>query len=372
MNIPFVDLQRIHKSLTPQITRVFEQQLSRGDFILGREVEKFETAFAQYVGTEHCIGVSTGLDALILVLAATGVKENDEVITVPTTFIATALAISQVGARPVLVDVDESGFGFDLSALERAVSSRTKAIIPVHLYGRPERMQEILRIAGKNGLLTLEDACQAHGAYYLGARVGSLGNAAAFSFYPAKNLGCLGDGGAVTTSDGVLAEKIRLLRNYGSTVKYRHDLLGRNNRLDSMQAAVLALKLPYLDQWNLNRRLTAKKYNSGLRGVGDLRMLDVADSVCHLFVICSNRRDELAEWLGSRGVGTGIHYPVPIHLQPAYRFLGYQEGDFPRAEQIAKTSLSLPMFPEMNDREIQVVVNAVREFFGSEPLKEVS
>ncbi|MCX7819357.1 MAG: DegT/DnrJ/EryC1/StrS family aminotransferase, partial [Kiritimatiellae bacterium] len=319
-----------------------------------------------YCETDRAIGVASGLDALKLALRALEIGPGDEVITVANSFVATALAVSAVGARPVLVDCEPEGFTINVAEIEGAITSRTRAILPVHLYGHPAEMDAIRSIAARHGLEVVEDAAQAHGARYRGRRCGSLGRIAAFSFYPGKNLGAYGDGGAVTTNDAALADRVATLRNYGSRVKYRHEVLGENSRLDTLQAAVLNAKLPHLDRWNAARRRIAAHYRDLLAGVGDLR-LPVARSevehVWHLYVVRTSRRDALLEFLRARGIGALIHYPIPIHLQPAYRGYGWRVGQFPIAEQLAREVLSLPIYPEMTEPQVEAVTAAVREFF---------
>ncbi len=366
MSIPLVDLVAQFRAIEPEVRRRLEGVFARGDYILGREVAEFERAYAAYCGTARAVGVASGLDALKLSLRAVNIGPGDEVITVANSFVATALAISAVGARPVLVDCEERTFCMDVAQIEAAITDRTRAILPVHLYGQPAEMDPILEIAGRHGLSVIEDAAQAHGARYRRRPCGSLGQIAAFSFYPGKNLGAYGDGGAVTTHDVELAERIATLRNYGSRVKYLHEELGENSRLDTVQAAVLNAKLPHLDHWNQARRLIAARYGELLKGVGDLVLPEVrpdVEHVWHLYVVRTRRRDGLLEHLRARGIGVLIHYPVPIHLQPAYRDRGWREGQFPVAERLAREVLSLPIYPELTETQIEAVVGSVREFF---------
>ncbi len=367
INIPLVDLAAqwavIGREAEPRIREV----LGRGDFILGRALEEFEAAFAAYCGCRRAIGVASGLDALKLALRALDVGPGDTVIVPAHTFIATALAVSAVGAQPALVDIDEASFNLDPRRLEEAAGPRTRAVIPVHLYGRPADMDPILELAARRGWAVLEDAAQAHGARYRGRPCGSLGRIAAFSFYPGKNLGAAGDGGAVTTNEAALADRVARLRNYGSTVKYRHDELGENSRLDTLQAAILSVKLRHLDEWNAARRQIAAAYTDALRGVGDLLLPAEpadAESVWHLYVVRTSRRDALLDHLRTRGIGALIHYPCPIHLQPAYAGAGWRAGQFPVAERVAREVISLPIYPEMSEEQIARVVSAVREFYG--------
>jgi dTDP-4-amino-4,6-dideoxygalactose transaminase len=362
--IPFVDLSAQYEAIAGEIEQAISGVLRRTDFILGGDVEQFEREFAEYSETSFAVGIDSGTSAIEMALRAYGIGPGDEVITVANSFIATALAISYTGARPVLVDVDPRTYNMDLSLLEGAITPRTKAVVPVHLYGQPVDMEPVLEIAGERGLVVIEDACQAHGARYNGKRVGSLGHAAAFSFYPGKNLGAYGDGGLVVTSDEQTADSLRMLRNYGQRQKYHHLLQGFNRRLDTLQAAVLRVKLPYLDGWNAARRRHAAQYNELLESaeVGMPFEPGYSESVYHLYVIRVADRDGLAAHLKERGVSAGIHYPVPIHLQPAYSELGYSAGSFPVSEQAAHEILSLPMYAELTEGQIEHVAEAVREF----------
>lgn len=362
--IPFVDLGAQYRSLEAEVRGAIDAVLKRGDFILGGAVEELEHAFAAYTGTRHAVGLDSGLSALELGLRALGVGPGDEVITAANSFIASALPISYVGATPVLVDVDEGSFNLDPRLVEAAITPRTKAIVPVHLYGQMADMDQIMQLAERFGLKVLEDACQAHGATYKGSRAGSIGHAAAFSFYPAKNLGAYGDGGMLVTNDAGIDEHVRLLRNYGSRVKYHHEALGMNRRLDTLQAAVLAVKLPRLDAWNAARREHARRYAEALAGTGVAVPEEgpERDHVFHLYVIRSPDRDALQAHLRETGIATGIHYPVPIHLQPAYRDLGYRPGDFPVTERLAAEILSLPMYAELPAEAPARVAAEVAEF----------
>lgn len=361
MNVPFMDLSRMHAPLLEEIRQGMDDVIGRNDFILGREVGEFETAFAEYCETTHCVGLDNGSSALELCLRAWGIGDGDEVITAPNSFIASASGIAFTGARPAFVDIDPATYTLDPQRLEAAITPRTKAIVPVHLYGQPADMDPIMEIARRRGLKVLEDACQAHGARYKGRRCGSLGDAAAFSFYPGKNLGCFGDGGALCTNDSETAERVRMLRNYGQRVKYEHLYLAYNRRLDTLQAVVLKAKLPHLDAWNEARRAIAAQYAEGLNGTGMApAVADGVEHVYHLYVLRSGERDELAARLKEKGITTGLHYPVPIHLQEAYQYLGLGVGDFPEAERACREVLSLPMFPGMRDEEADAVVAAVR------------
>ncbi|MBC8206974.1 MAG: DegT/DnrJ/EryC1/StrS family aminotransferase [Kiritimatiellaeota bacterium] len=366
MNVPFLDLKMQTAACADEIRAAMDQVVSDCNFVLGRQVDDFERAFASYCECEHSIGVATGLDALKLIFRAMDIGPGDEVITTSHTFIATALAISAVGATPVLVEVDSDTYTLDPVAFEAAVTKRTKAVVPVHLYGQTADMKPILDFARKHGLKVIEDACQAHGARYNGRRAGSLGDAAAFSFYPGKNLGAFGDGGAVTTNDAALAERIRTLRNYGSAEKYYHDELGENSRLDTLQAAVLGVKLKHLDEGNAARRVAAAQYTERLAGVGDIKppaVREGSEHVFHLYVIQTARRAELQKYLSAQGVDCLIHYPVPVHLQKAYVSNGWGHGDFPKTEQLADRILSLPIFPGIKEEQIEYVCGVIRSFY---------
>ena len=341
--------------------------LSDCNFILGRQVAEFEAAFAAYCGCEYGIGVASGLDALKLILRAMEIGPGDEVITVSHTFIATALAVSAVGAVPVLVEVDPVTYTMDPQAVEAAITDRTRAVMPVHLYGQTADMEPILEMARRHGLKVIEDACQAHGASCGGRRAGSIGDAAAFSFYPGKNLGAFGDAGAVVTHDAKLAERIRTLRNYGSARKYYHDELGENSRLDTLQAAVLSVKLNDLDRGNEARRAAAAYYTETLCAIGDLVTPAVragAGHVFHLYVIRTARRDELRAFLTERGVDCLIHYPVPVHLQKAYASGCRVAGDLRQTEELAGQILSLPLFPGITEEQMAYVCETIRAFYG--------
>jgi dTDP-4-amino-4,6-dideoxygalactose transaminase len=366
--IPFVDLTTQHAVIQSEISAAIQQVLSRSNFILGSQVEEFEQAFARFVGTEHAIGVSSGLDALRLALIALDVGSGDEVILPANTYIATALAVSATGARPVLVDCDPGTYNIDVGLIELAVTPRTKAIIPVHLTGQSANMDSILEVAERHGLYIVEDAAQSHGTLYKGQPCGSIGAVGCFSFYPGKNLGACGDGGMVTTDDAILAERLRRLRNYGQQAKYQHVEKGLNARLDTLQAAILAVKLRYLPQWNKARAAHAEKYKKALAGVGDLvfqHKVPYSTHIYHLFIVETEQRTTLQEHLKVAGIDTGIHYPVPIHLQQAYADLEHSKGDFPEAEQLAERILSLPMFPELRWDQIWRVAEEIKSFFYS-------
>lgn len=367
MNVPFVNLRIEYESLKNDIDVAIAGVLERGDFVMGKSVHEFEAAFADYCEAAHAVGVDSGFSALELILRAYDIGPGDEVITVANTFIASALAISNCGARPVLVDAEVDTYNLDTTQLEAALTPATKAIMPVHLYGHPANMAPIRAVAEEHNLRVIEDACQAHGARYEGQRTGTLGDAAAFSFYPSKNLGAYGDGGMVVTNDPRIAERVRILRNLGQKTKYHHEVKGFNHRLDTMQAAILCAKLPALDAANAARRAIAGDYEDLLRDlpVETPSVASWTEAVFHLYVIQVDDRDALQRHLKGKGVATGIHYPIPIHLQPAYRDLGHREGDFPVAEQCAQRILSLPMHPAMNSSEIKYTADAIASFFDA-------
>ena len=360
MPAPFMDLSRMTAPLMGQINAAMAEVIRRNAFILGDEVSAFETSFAAYCEAPHCVSLDNGSSALELALRAWGIGEGDEVITAPNSFIASASGIAFTGARPVFVDIDPQTYTIDVNKLEAALTPRTKALVPVHLYGQPADMDPIMELAEKHGLKVLEDACQAHGARYKGRRCGSLGHAAAFSFYPAKNLGCFGDGGALTTNCDATAEKVRMLRNYGQKVKYEHIYIAYNRRLDTLQAAVLGVKLPHLDEWNASRRAVAARSDAALGGKYQVPGVPgYSEPVYHLYVIRTQDRADLMAQLKSVGVDSGLHYPVAIHLQEAYEYLGHKPGDFPEAEKACNEVLSLPMFPFMRDEEVEAVIAAL-------------
>ncbi|NNC93606.1 MAG: DegT/DnrJ/EryC1/StrS family aminotransferase [Acidimicrobiia bacterium] len=365
-SVPFVDLKAQHRSLEGELRAAIDDVMSNTNFILGAPVAEFERAFADFLGVGHAVGVSSGLDALRLTLLALGVDRGDEVVLPANTFIATALAVSSVGARPVLVDCRADTYEIDVDAIEAAVGSRTRVIMPVHLAGQSADLHPILELAASRSLDVVEDAAQSHGAVYRGGTCGSHGVAGCFSFYPAKNLGAYGDGGAVVTRDPELADRLRRLRNYGEQAKYEHTEKGYNARLDTVQAAVLNVKLPKLAGWNAARAAAAAAYRRELDGVGDLAFQALTPGsthVYHLFIVETEYRDALQTHLRAAGIGSGIHYPSPIHLQPAYADLGYRAGDFPNAERLAKTMLSLPMYPELTGTQIERVTAEIRRFF---------
>jgi dTDP-4-amino-4,6-dideoxygalactose transaminase len=387
-NIPFLDLLTPHMALEEELTGVFRQALHTAGFIGGRMVEEFETSFAEFCGAKYAIGVGSGTDALRFALIACGIRQGDVVVTVPNTFIATTEAISQAGAIPEFVDVDEHTSNVSVYMLERFLEKQcvqkdtgglislrhgrpVKAIVPVHLYGQMADMDAILHLADKHGVTVIEDACQAHGAEYFSRRhncwmkAGTVGHAAAFSFYPGKNLGACGEAGAVTTSDAAVAEKTRMLRDHGQATKYFHDLEGYNGRLDAIQAGILRTKLPHLTEWNQKRRGRAAEYNrllSAVRGLITPHEPSWSRAVYHLYVIRTNDREGLLDHLRTGGIGAGIHYPIPLHLQKAYRSLNFSAGDFPVAERLATEIVSLPMFPELTGSQQQSVVERIHSF----------
>ena len=369
MNVPFLNLELLHREVRNELNVAFENVLRSQHFVLGSEVETFEKEFAQWTTTKTALGTSNGLDALTMSLKALGVGKGDEVVMPANTYIATALAASQIGAKPVLVDVDEKTALMDVDLLGETVHRGTKVIIPVHLYGQACQMTEITRVARENGSYVLEDNAQAQGAMWEGKHTGSMGDVAATSFYPGKNLGALGDAGAVTTNDATIDVKARELGNYGSRRKYEHDVKGANMRLDELQAAFLRVKLPKLHGWNDRRKAVASRYDELLDGVGDIQIPTIAAGathVYHLYVIQSSRRDELAAWLKKRGVATLVHYPRCIHEHKAYSELAGLKGAFPVAERLAQTSLSLPMHPHLTEAEQVYVAECIAAFFSGQ------
>lgn len=364
MNVPFVSFKPLEKELDAQLRAAFERVYQRSWYIEGEEGAAFEQAFAAYCGTKYCIGCGNGLDALMLALKALGIGAGDEVLVPSNTYIATALAVTYTGAIPVFVEPDIRTFNLDSSMLERSLTPRTRAVMPVHLYGQPCDMAPIMQFANAHGLYVVEDCAQAHGATYHGQRIGSFGNAAGFSFYPGKNLGALGDAGAVVTNDPALAEKVRALGNYGSDYKYHHIYQGNNSRLDELQAAFLGAKLPHLDRTNNDRRRIAARYLEEIHNDQLILpyVLPGTDPVWHIFAIRCQTRDKLAEYLAEKGIGTNKHYPIPMHLQGAYAFLNIPKGALPVAEEISTTQLSLPLYYGMSDDEISYVVDALNAF----------
>jgi dTDP-4-amino-4,6-dideoxygalactose transaminase len=369
--IPFVDLRQQHEALLPELLARVEAVLASGTFVGGAELEAFEREFAQFCGGRdlRCAGVGSGTDALRFALLALGLRQGDEVITVPQTFIATTEAVTQAGGTIRFADIHPATHTLDPRQLEAAVTPRTVGVVPVHLYGRPADMDPILEVARRHGLWVVEDVAQAHGALYKDRPVGTMGQAACFSFYPAKNLGACGDGGAVVSADARLIDRVTLLRDHGQETKYVHRLEGYTGRLDAIQAAILRVKLRRLTSWNEMRRRAARRYGEALRGIAGIEPPvepEYAKSVFHLYAVQAEDRDGLREALAAAEIGVGMHYPTPVHLQQAYRSLGHVEGAFPVAERVAAHTLSLPMFPELTQAQVAEVVGAVARFCGAE------
>lgn len=364
MKIPFVSFKPMEKELENELREAFERVFDRSWYIEGIEDNTFEKVFAEYCNINYCVGVGNGLDALVMALKGLGIGNGDEVIVPSNTYIATALAVTYVGAKPVFVEPDINTFNINPSLIESAITAKTKAIMPVHLYGQPCDMDPIIDIAKKNQLNIVEDCAQAHGATYRGKKIGTFGDAAGFSFYPGKNLGALGDAGATITNNKELADKIKAYGNYGSDYKYHHIYKGNNSRLDEMQAAFLVAKLPHLEGMNVERRRIAQMY---LEGINNKEVIlpyvpDYAVPVWHIFGVRCKRRNELEKFLNDKGIGTNKHYPIPMHLQECYKDLGFKEGDFPIAEEISATELSIPLYYGMTDEEVQFVIKTINEF----------
>lgn len=378
MNVPFLDLKVQYKQIEHEVLPMVTEAMTNGAFIGGPQVLGFEKEFAEFCDSKYCAGVNSGTDALRFALMTVGVGPGDEVITVPNTFIATTEAISQVGAIPVFVDIDERTYNMDPQKLEDFLKKRfkpqasslkptPKAVIPVHLYGQPADMDPIMEIAQKNNITVIEDACQAHGALYNNRKAGSFGAVGCFSFYPGKNLGAYGEGGAIVTQDEEIASTIRMIRDHGQAKKYFHDMEGYNGRLDAIQAGVLRIKLRRLSDWNHSRHENAAYYNELLSKVNGVTLpveADFASSVYHLYVILVDDREDFQQFLSDKGIGTGLHYPLPLHLQKAYAHLGYKDGSFPVTESVAKSLISLPMFPELTREQIEYVVQCIKEFIN--------
>jgi dTDP-4-amino-4,6-dideoxygalactose transaminase len=365
MKTPFLELLPTYQELRPELDAAYQRVMNSGWYLLGPELEAFEAEFAAFCQAKHCIGVGNGLDALHLIVRAYGIGPGDEVIVPAHTFIATWLAVSYAGATPVPVDVEPHYFNMDVAKVEAAITPRTRAIMPVHLYGHPADMDPLRRVAAKHGLKVIEDAAQAHGTQYRGGSTGCLGDAAGFSFYPGKNLGAFADAGAIVTNDGELAAKARKLRNYGSAVKYHHDEQGINSRIDELTAAILRVKLSHLPQWNQRRTQIAARYATGLHGVPGLSLPQTAPDCVHawhLFVVRHPQRDRLKAWLAEAGVGVLIHYPIPAHLSTAYQSLGYRSGAFPVTEEIAQTIISLPIGPHLAPAQVEHVIQSLGVF----------
>ncbi len=358
MNLPLVDLKSQYLSIKNEIDGAIQTVLSQTDFIGGGSIRAFEKSFAEFSGIRHVVGVANGTDAIQLVLRACGIGAGDEVITAVNIFIATSEAVTAAGAKPVFVDNDPSTYTIDVTKIEEKVTPKTKAIIPIHLYGQPADMKPIMEIAERHRLIVIEDAAQAHGALYDGSKIGTIGKAATFSFYPGKNLGAYGDAGAVATNDEKLAEKVRMLANHGRLEKYEHQIEGYNSRLDTIQAAILSVKLRHLDEWIKRRQYHASHFDDLLHGHGNIITPAVrrkSAHVYHLYVVRVDNRDKIRGILKEKGIATGIHYPIPLHLQPAYRYLNHRAGDFPVAEKYAPQLLSIPLYPELTDAQVEYI-----------------
>lgn len=365
MKVPFVSFEPMHTEIRAELDNAYKRVMDSNYFIQGSECHAFEEEFAKYCGVKYCVGVGNGLDALYLVLRALDIQAGDEVIVPSNTYIATALAVSYTGAKPVFVEPNLDSYNINPEMIEEKITINTKAIIAVHLQGRMADMDPILEIAKKHNLFVLEDAAQAHGATYKGHKAGSMGDAAGFSFYPGKNLGALGDGGCIVTNRKDIADKVRALGNYGSDYKYHHIYKGTNSRLDEMQSAFLRVKLPYLDKWNAYRRKIAKRYLEEIRNpliTLPVKSTEEFEHIYHVFVIRCEQRDRLEAYLAEKGIGTVKHYPIPMHLQEAYKDLGIGKGELPIAENISSTVLSIPMYYGMTEDEIQYVINALNSF----------
>lgn len=363
MNVPFLDLKAQYRQIKDEVHSALNKVMENSSFVLGDAVKDFEAVFAHHHEAKHCVAVSSGTSALHMALLAMGIGPGDEVVVPVNTFIATAEAISHCGAKPVFVDMCEEDYCIDPDKIELAITPNTKAVIPVHLYGQPAKMDEIIAITEGHGLMVLEDCAQAHDAEYRGRKVGTFGCAGAFSFYPSKNLGAYGEGGAVVTDNDEIAEKVRMLRNHGQREKHYHKYIGYNCRMDGFQGAVLNVKLRYLDEWIDARRKVAKLYNELLEGVVTTpKEAEYAKHVYHLYVIRTTERKKLTEYLRSKNISTGIHYPIPIHLQEAYSFMGLKRGSFPKAEMVSDEILSLPIYPEISEKHIRYICSDMKEF----------
>ena len=365
--IPFLDIKQTHLMLKKEFEKSFSKFLNSGSYILGSELINFENSFANFCNTRYCIGVGNGLEALFLSLKALDIKEGDEVIVPAYTFIATILAVTHSGAKPIFVDINKDSYNLDPQLIEKAINNKTKAIIPVHLFGQPCEMDEILSIVKKYNLFLIEDNAQAQGANYKGKITGSFGDLAATSFYPTKNIGALGDGGAITTNNKKLYDKLIYLRNYGSIKKYYHEIIGYNSRLDELQATFLSIKLKHLSDWNKERQNLALFYDKELNGTGDIKTPVVknnAHSVYHLYVIQTQKRDNLKQYLSDNSIQTGLYYPMPNHLHNAYKNLGYKEGDFPVSESLSKANLAIPIYPGLRKEQQKRVIQKIKEFYN--------
>lgn len=362
MKIPYLDLKKQYRLIKKEINSSIQNVLSSQMFILGEQGRSFEKEFANYLGVRYAVGVNSGTDALIISLLALGIGPGDEVITTANSFIATASSITEVGAKPVFVDIDRNTYQIDEDKISKSITKKTRAIIPVHIYGAPCEIDRIMKIAKTNNLLVIEDAAQSHGAMLSGKKTGTFGDLSIFSFYPGKNLGAYGDAGSVCTNSRKLYEKLILLRNYGQKKKYFHSVMGKNSRLDEIQAAVLRVKLKYLNGWNRKRNQIAHLYRNKLKGIACQKIIDQGFSNYHLFVIESPKRARLREFLYKNGVSTLIHYPIPIHLQKCYRNLGFKLGSLPFTERLGKRILSLPIYPELKESEVNYIAKLINEF----------
>lgn len=364
MQIPLVDLKKQYLSIKDEIDSAIQEVLDNTEFILGKNVENFEKKFAGLCNVKHCVGVNNGTSALRLALQALGVKPNDEVITTPFTFIATAEAISHIGAKPVFADINEKTYCIDPEKIKEKITSKTKAIIPVHMFGQCADMDPILEVAEKHNINVIEDAAQAHNALYKNKKAGSIGDISCFSFYPGKNLGAYGEAGAVCTNDEDAAQKLVLLRQHGELKRYYHDVIGDNCRMEAIQGAVLGVKLKYIEEWTEKRRKNAEAYSKLLKK-SDVVLpyeAEYARHVYHIYAIRAKNREQLRDFLGKNGISTGIHYPIPVHLQKAYYFMGINKGSFPIAEKTAEEILSLPMYPELSEEQIEYISNNIHNF----------
>lgn len=362
MNIPFLNLKAQYKTIKPEIDEAIKRVVNSQIFVLGSELEAFEKEFAKYLGIKYAVGVNSGTDALILSLLSLGMGKGDEVITSANSFVATTAAIIQVGAKPILVDCDKDTYQIDINQVQKSITKKTKAILPVHLYGAPVEIDKLQKIAKKNKLFLIEDAAQAHGAVFKNKNLGTFGDVSVFSFYPGKNLGAYGDGGVIVTNNKNLYQKLLLLRNHGQSKKYFHDTFGLNTRLDEVQAAVLRVKLKYLNKWNIEKNNIAAKYNKSLRNYKTQKIIKNGKSNYYVFVIESSNRERLQKYLVSKGINTLIHYPIPIHLQKGYKHLGYKKGDFPITEEISDRILSIPNYPELTNNQRDYIIDKLNKF----------
>ncbi|OGM26080.1 hypothetical protein A3D01_04940 [Candidatus Woesebacteria bacterium RIFCSPHIGHO2_02_FULL_39_13] len=369
MNIPLVDLSAQYSQIKVEVKKAINDVLNSSRFVGGQQIDQFEKEFARYIGTKYCVTVASGTDSLILGIRALNLSSSDEIILPANTFNATAAAVSENGIKPIIVDIDEKDFGINLEDLKRKINSKTKAVIVVHLFGQSDKINEIKALLNKRSkkILLIEDSCQAHGAYFREKRVGSYGVFSGFSFYPGKNLGAYGWGGAITTDNAKLARVVRIIKDNGQVAKYKHQMLGVNSSLDALQAAILLVKLKYLDSWNKKRRLIADLYtnklNESLPFIITPKEYKDRKSVYHLYIIRVPKRNKLLKYLNERGIGASIHYPTPIHLQKAYKYLGYKRGDLPLSEKIAGEIISLPIYPELTETKINYIVDTIKNFY---------